>query len=1159
VRRADCVTKAELTAFHLGDLPESRLDAIAEHLEECPRCEALARALDGLSDPVIAAVRHSAAEPACGAQPLPSAVGDYKILDEIGRGGMGVVYRARHRRLGRLVALKMLLGGAFADHAERRRFRSEAAALARLRHPNIVQLYEVGEHDTGSGATRPYFTLELVEGTSLDDRLAGRPLAARQAATWLGLLARAVHYAHQQGVVHRDLKPANVLLDREDQPKLCDFGVAKLIAGSDLRTASGVLVGTAEYMAPEQAVADCAVGPATDVYALGALLYAMLTGHPPFRGATTFQTLSQVQVQEPVPPTQSQPAVPRDLQTICLKCLEKEPRRRYPSASALADDLSRFLANQPISARPVGLPERGWKWARRRPAVAGLSVAVVLVTAAALGLVTSQWRRAEGEAAQARRAEAAAEERRRHAEEMQAHLALEWGQALCERGDFGPGLLWLARALDRAAAAGTTGLDRPVRVNLADWGRQVRPWGTRLDNRSPVLGLTFDPADRTLLVAGKDGLVHFWDIADARERRPPLGHSHPTIDCWVSLVAFSPDGRSMATAGDQGARLWDAVTHEPNGAAFPHPRGMLWGMAFFPDGRRLATCGDDGAARVWDLATRRIVLGPLRHLGGAPSARTPTDRTYYTLAVSPDGRILVTAGDDGRVIRWDLDNGQPVGPALQHDSCVLKVVFTSDGRKLLTATSGGTLHSWDLRSGRGTDLAPQGTEVNGLALAPDGQRFATATALGVVRLWDPASLRPTGPVYRHEVGVSAVAFSRDGRRLAMGMVDGGIHVVDLPPSREASPPSPMPAEVCALQFTPGGNRLMAGTTRGVRWVEAQTGRLLAGSLVNPDGWRVECAALSPDGRSLAMGRWAGVPGTWRGRVEWWDPAGGARRDETPDQPEPIRIVAYSPDGRTLFSCGYRKYPEEAALWDVATGRRLRMLMRSLGRIRVRQAAFHPAGRGLLLACSDGRARLWDVGSDTEVDPGRPLVHAAPVVACAFDPEGRRALTGCQDGSARLWDMATRRPLLETLRHDAEVSAVAFSPDGRTLLTGSVDATARFWDADSGKPLGPALRHADGVRAAAFDAGGRLAVTGGRDQAVHHWHLPPPPVDGSVERIRLWSEVLSGMALDPNGTVRDLSAEDLGMRQRRLEALGGPPRLPSANGPRDDREPTPAPG
>jgi WD40 repeat protein len=569
---------------------------------------------------------------------------------------------------------------------------------------------------------------------------------------------------------------------------------------------------------------------------------------------------------------------------------------------------------------------------------------------------------------------------------------------------------------------------------------------------------------------------------------------------------------------------------------------MLWGLAFFPDGRRLATCGDDGSARVWDLATRRTVLGPFWHTRVAPGESAPDARGYYTLAVSPDGQTLVTAGDDHRTIRWDLGTGQPVGRPLQHDSCVLKAVFTPDGSKLLTATRGGTLHSWDLRTGRGTDLPSQGTEINGLALAPDGRTFATATGFGVVRLWDTTSLRPAGPVYRHPAGVSAVAFSRDGRRLAMGMVDGGIHVVELPASREAAPAAHAEAAVCALQYT-AGDRLMAGTRNGVRWVEAATGRLLEGRLMNREEMDVECAALSPDGRSLAMGRWAGKLGAWRGRVEWWDPAAGVRRDQSPYQPEAVRVVAYSRDGSRLFACCNRPDLEGGAvLWDVATGRRLRPLLCSLGQVIVRQAAFDPGGRVLLLACSDGRARLWDVEADAEVDPHRPLVHSGPVMACAFDAEGRRVLTGSQDGTTRLWDVETRRPLIEPLRHDAEVSAVAFSPDGRTLLTASLDGPARFWDAGSGKPLGPTLGHAESVRAVAFDRDGRRAATGSTDGAVRQWRLPPAPVEGSVERIRLWAEVLSGRELDPPGAVHELTAPDLAKRRRRLAELGGPPRI-----------------
>src|SRR5262245_63032314 len=284
------------------------------------------RALDTVADGLIAAVRDCAAPGGSADDDVPpERVGAYDVLGRIGRGGMAVVYRARHRRLRRVVALKMLLGGEFADRDERLRFRAEAEAVARLQHPNIVQIHEVGEHDACPGLPHLYFTLELVDGGSLAQRLGGAPLPVRQAARWLESIARAVHYAHQQGVVHRDLKPSNVLLTHDGQPKLCDFGVAKLLTGRSVHTRRGTLVGTVEYMAPEQAGGNGDVGPAADVYALGAILYEMLTGRPPFRGAGSLDTLVQVRTLEPLPPHRLRPGVPTDLETVCLKCLEKEP------------------------------------------------------------------------------------------------------------------------------------------------------------------------------------------------------------------------------------------------------------------------------------------------------------------------------------------------------------------------------------------------------------------------------------------------------------------------------------------------------------------------------------------------------------------------------------------------------------------------------------------------------------------------------------------------------------------------------------------------------------------------------------------------------------------------------------------------------------------
>jgi tetratricopeptide (TPR) repeat protein len=310
----------------------------------------------------------------------------YEVLSELGRGGMGVVYKARQKSLNRLVALKVILGAGHAGSDQLSRFRAEATTAAQLQHPNIVQVFEIGEHDG-----QPYFSLELVEGGSLADRLKGEPQPPRDAAELVRTIALAVHHAHERGVVHRDLKPANILLSSKFQvpsskseanlelgtwnlePKVADFGLAKQQSVASHLTQSGAILGTPSYMAPEQAAGDGkAVGPATDVYALGAILYEALTGRPPFRAASAMDTVMQVLKEDPVPPSRLQPKLPRDIETICLKCLAKNPEQRYASAAALADDLGRFLAGELILARPAAPWAKAWKWSRRHPARAAV-------------------------------------------------------------------------------------------------------------------------------------------------------------------------------------------------------------------------------------------------------------------------------------------------------------------------------------------------------------------------------------------------------------------------------------------------------------------------------------------------------------------------------------------------------------------------------------------------------------------------------------------------------------------------------------------------------------------------------------------------------------------------------------------------------------------
>jgi serine/threonine-protein kinase len=341
------------------------------------------RITDGANEQTVPDQKSRGEAAAAGA--LPSLLG-YEILEVLGRGGMSVVYKARHLSLNRLVAVKMILAGAHAGPGELARFRIEAETVARLQHPNIVQVYDVGTHEG-----QPFMALEFVDG-SLARTLAGMPLPPRHAAQWLETLARAVHHAHQRGIVHRDLKPANVLLSRAGLLKIADFGMAKLVANpSPIQTQTGAILGTPSYMAPEQAEGKTRqIGPATDVYGLGAILYEMLTGRPPFRGSTLTETLEQVCKHEPLLPSRLHPNLPRDLETICLRCLQKEPERRYASAQALAEDLGAFLAGEPIRSRRAGLGERLVRGARRRPIeTVLLGTGLMALVALAVGLMWS--------------------------------------------------------------------------------------------------------------------------------------------------------------------------------------------------------------------------------------------------------------------------------------------------------------------------------------------------------------------------------------------------------------------------------------------------------------------------------------------------------------------------------------------------------------------------------------------------------------------------------------------------------------------------------------------------------------------------------------------------------------------------------------------------
>jgi WD40 repeat protein len=1013
--------------------------------------------------------------------PTGSMLGDYELIAKLAQGGMGVVYKARQISLNRIVALKTIKGGAFASDREIRLFQSEAEAVAALDHPGIVPILEIGAQNG-----LRYYSMKLIDGFNLQEcrnRFYDQP---RSIAHLVAQIGEAIHHAHLRGVLHRDLKPANILIDSQNQPHVVDWGLAKRLEANDWSTTDGGAMGTPSYMAPEQAQGHReAITTATDVYGLGTILYALLTHRPPFQAGSSLQTLRLVIEDEPVRPRAVDSRIDGDLETICLKCLEKDPRKRYASARELADDLNRWLDAVPILARPVSTSERVVKWARRRPAIAALLATVLVVSIAGVSGIAWQWRQAVDARQGLRAALLVAhrnEDEAKRSEDHARHLAYAAKLNLAQRDWQDGNTAGVLRHLEQTGPElGKSDL-RGFEWHYLE--RLCRGQGVNLLGHEDVIAsVSYSPDGRRLASASWDGIIKIWDAATGHVIRTLTGKSP------IFALVVHPDGTQLASAGsDRAVTLWDAATGQVIRTFSGHNR-TIRELAFSRDGKLLASSSADGTIKLWDASAGSMIRTLADHRANEGGQ----------IAFSPDGKALASAGGGEPTVRiWNLATGQldrtlrddaspaaniargPDGKTLagverpamaRHRKPVL---FSPDGKILASGTEDGTIMLRDASTGSLVRILRDHHNldpVTGLAFSPDGRIIASISFTSpAVSLWDAS----TGYVIRilkgHTSVINDIAFSPDGVHLASAYWNLAIRILDATRDQEAQS---LPAKevVRDVAFGPDGSYLaFAGLDRNITLWDLAAGRAVRTFQGHTE--MIFSIAISADGRRMAS---AGEDQS----VRIWDLAVGNEIHLLKGHKAAVSRVAFSTDGKTLASASNDR---TVKLWDVETGREIRSLNGHI--YSVRGVAFSADGKTLASAGDDGFVLIWDLKSGRQLQAIKAQQDG--VRSMALSPNGLWLATGGYDPSIKIWNVATGQELHNLRGHALAINEVEFSPDSRRLFSASDDRTIRIWDPAFGHEVMVLRGHVAGAWGLAVSPDGARVASAGDDWTVKLW-------------------------------------------------------------------------
>lgn len=1115
---------------------------------------------DSTRQPVPGAAPELAGGSSIDDEPI-SSVGDFELLELLGSGGMGRVYRARQRSLERIVAIKLLRPDRWSGlSAQQRklaveRFLRESEAAARLEHPHVLTVYDAGYEES-----HYYLAMRYVDGGSLADQVRDGPLPSHAAATYLEPVCRALHAVHQANIVHRDLKPSNILVDRHsNSPLVGDFGLAKVVDSDQELTLSGDFFGTPSYMSPEQVLHPGRVSVATDVYGVGATLYHLLTGRPPFQTPTVAATLQQILTHEPVAPRLLNPAIPLDLETITLKCLEKEPRRRYASALVVAQELQRFLGGQPILARPLRWDQKAWRWCTRHRTVAGLLASLAATLLVFLSVTTWLY-------SNERLARTTAEQATRQANHRLAEFYLQRA-GLDDPLPNTSALPWLTEAL--RLEAGDQQREFATRVRLGRTLAATPKLERLLAHEAAISDAALSPCGRYLATADANGLVQIWTLAATAD--PP---SHSRLGVAATCLQFSPTGDELAVGLVDGSVTLCRYGEHSGRSTLGKHAGQVISISFTSDGSRLASAGIDGLVLLFDVTEGKPLCAPVQHASPAYCVSfSPNDER---LAVAcDDGKAYIRSAQDGELLtvindagplttaRWHptrplLLTGGPLHPAALHDleaesssplpsedkSRVVEASFSHRGDLALVAESAGSFEVFHPDSpDEGVGRVHGDQAIDAAALSPDGRWVVVARATPTVEIWE------TGPPPRIRAAMASpdrlrtVRFHADSQRFVVvanayaglwnlpvfdqsfsseapwasaAFIAGGKQLIVVEQDRRLVVHDVLPEGLrernsCTFEFPIKFTCCIEGTDV---WAAAdEQGQIRFGRTTTSDTGSIDCRSLAPlnalamavDGtRVCAVGR--------NGKAQVISTESASPQEPLTFELGPgVRTLVFGPAGNTVLAMTR----QGAALVDLerieSPPRRIETKGEWLNSARLGRSRNHVA-----LGYSDGAVALLDLATGDQVH--KPITTGLALESLELDATSDQVAV-IAGADVRVWGLNDAAPHSPLLHHDSSVSGVTFCHGGRLLAAAADNSGLWVWDLETGSAVCHLVCDAPPL-AGNFDEHQAMFRVACADGSVRQFELPHDV--RSLPELKRLSERITGFRVDGTGSLVRLS-------------------------------------